>query len=238
VPASPKKRKIAPKKEFALFWCTTEDGSEDWFVVAASAKQAARYHEDSEGYDRGDADAELIAVIPVELRTRASWRDGPGGQLCPSAGPPSDALLVACGAEIVDTDLGPLGQKLGDVGKAVRFGSRLFRAGSVMETVEASFESKRARLSVFSASKRAPFPAWWEWELELTPHFEKRMEDRDFTEIDLRLMLEHASSHRPGASEGRFIIRTRSRGRPWEVVVEPDEVEHLLVVVTAYGIDG
>jgi hypothetical protein len=26
-------------------------------------------------------------------------------------------------------------------------------------------------------------------------------------------------------------------GRKWEVVVEPDEVEHLLVVVTAYGVE-
>jgi hypothetical protein len=28
------------------------------------------------------------------------------------------------------------------------------------------------------------FPEWWEWELELTPHVEKRMEDRGFTEDD------------------------------------------------------
>ena len=36
------------------------------------------------------------------------------------------------------------------------------------------------------------WPAWWEWELEITPHLEKRMEDRDFTEIELREMLEQA----------------------------------------------
>ena len=32
------------------------------------------------------------------------------------------------------------------------------------------------------------FAEWWDWELELTPHVEKRMEDHTFTEVDLRLM--------------------------------------------------
>ena len=31
-------------------------------------------------------------------------------------------------------------------------------------------------------------PDWWDWEVELTAHIEKRMEDRDFTEVDLRAM--------------------------------------------------
>ncbi len=80
-------------------------------------------------------------------------------------------------------------------------------------------------------------PDWSQWELELTPHVEKRMEDRGFTEVDLRHMLEHAASFRTDVVQGRFVIRTRLRGRQWEVVVEPDEVEHLLVVVTAYGVE-
>ena len=62
------------------------------------------------------------------------------------------------------------------------------------------------------------------------------MEDRHFTEVDLRGMLEKASAYRPDVVEGRFIIETRFRRRAWEVVVEPDEVEHLLVIVTAYGV--
>jgi hypothetical protein len=81
------------------------------------------------------------------------------------------------------------------------------------------------------------FPEWWEWELELTPHLEKRMEDRRFTEVDLRLMLERAGGFRPDVVEGRFVIETRFRGQAWEVVVEPDDLEHLLVVVTAYGVE-
>lgn len=90
---------------------------------------------------------------------------------------------------------------------------------------------------MFGGPKRASFPGWWKWEIEFTPHLEKRMEDRGFTEVDLRFMLEHATSYRPSEVESRFVIATRFRGRPWEVVVEPDDVEHLLVVVTAYGVD-
>jgi hypothetical protein len=37
--------------------------------------------------------------------------------------------------------------------------------------------------------------------------------------------------------DGRFVVDTRFHGRTWEVVVEPDELEHLLVVVTAYGVE-
>lgn len=81
------------------------------------------------------------------------------------------------------------------------------------------------------------FPDWWEWELELTPHVEKRMEDRGFTEVDLRSMLERATGFRPDVVDGRFVVETRFRSRAWEVVVEPDEMEHLLVVVTAFGVE-
>ena len=81
------------------------------------------------------------------------------------------------------------------------------------------------------------FPEWWDWELELTPHLEKRMEDRSFTETDLRLMLERATGLRPDFVDGRFVAETRFRAHLWEVVVEPDELEHLLVVVTAYPVE-
>jgi hypothetical protein len=80
------------------------------------------------------------------------------------------------------------------------------------------------------------WPDWWDWELELTPHLEKRMEDRDFGEVDLRSMLEHAHAYRLDVAEGRFVIETRHNRVSWEVIVEPDEMDHLLVVVTAYPI--
>ncbi len=75
------------------------------------------------------------------------------------------------------------------------------------------------------------------WELELTPHVERRMDDRDFTEIDLRSMLDVASAYRSDILTGRFVIVTRHNGRPWDVVVEPDRTDRLLVVVTAYPVD-
>ncbi len=40
-------------------------------------------------------------------------------------------------------------------------------------------------------------------ELDLTPHVEKRMEDRGFTEVDLREMLERASGFRRDVMDGR-----------------------------------
>jgi hypothetical protein len=35
---------------------------------------------------------------------------------------------------------------------------------------------------------RMPWPDWWDWALERTPHLEKRMDDRACTEVDLRAM--------------------------------------------------
>ena len=78
------------------------------------------------------------------------------------------------------------------------------------------------------------WPAWWDWELELSSHLEKRMLQRDFTEIDLRAMLDRATGYHPDFIEGRWIIETRHRHHAWEVVVEPDFLERLLVVISAY----
>jgi len=46
-------------------------------------------------------------------------------------------------------------------------------------------------------------PGWWDFELELSPHLEDRMIDRDFSEADLRLMIEVTKRIRPGGSAGR-----------------------------------
>ena len=51
-----------------------------------------------------------------------------------------------------------------------------------------------------------------------------------------RQMLEDASSLRPDVEEGRWVITARHRHRAWEIVVEPDEAEHVLVVITAYPV--
>ena len=50
-----------------LYWVTTQEHDEDWFVFAESARQARAFHEDCEGYDKGDAHSRLI-VSKVTLK--------------------------------------------------------------------------------------------------------------------------------------------------------------------------
>jgi hypothetical protein len=50
-------------------------------------------------------------------------------------------------------------------------------------------------------------------------------------------MLEQASKFSPNVLEGRFVIATRHGTRPWEVIVEPDDEDQLLVVITAYPVE-
>ncbi len=80
------------------------------------------------------------------------------------------------------------------------------------------------------------WPNWWRWELEITPHVEKRMEDRSFTEIDLRSMLDQAINYQPDILEGRWVINTKLQGIQWEVIEEPEPDEQRLVVITAYSV--
>ena len=51
---------MASNKTVKLYWVTTADHDEDWFIVAESARQARAYHEHYEGYGAGDARARLI----------------------------------------------------------------------------------------------------------------------------------------------------------------------------------
>ena len=81
------------------------------------------------------------------------------------------------------------------------------------------------------------WPDWWKWELEITPHVEKRMEQRDFTEISLREMLDRALGFRPDERYGRYVIESQYRRKGWEVIVEPDSEGELLVIVTAYPVE-
>ncbi|WP_295456942.1 DUF4258 domain-containing protein [uncultured Thiodictyon sp.] len=83
-----------------------------------------------------------------------------------------------------------------------------------------------------------PWPDWWDWEIDLTPHFLKRMEDRDFSELDLRGMLQRAKTYGKDVAEDRWVIGTRHNLQRWEVIVEPDVIEQLLIIITAYPISG
>ena len=84
---------------------------------------------------------------------------------------------------------------------------------------------------------RRAWPTWWEWELELSSHLLKRMIDRGFTEIDLRSMMISAVGLREDDEPGRWIVETMHAAHPWEVIVEPDVDQRLLVVITAYRAD-
>ena len=64
----------------------------------------------------------------------------------------------------------------------------------------------------------------------------QRMEERDFTEVDVREMLEAATGFAADVVDGRFLIESQLRGRRWHVIVEPDPEDSLLVVVTAYSV--
>jgi hypothetical protein len=77
-------------------------------------------------------------------------------------------------------------------------------------------------------------PDWWSFELELSGHILERMLDRGFSEADLRLMFETAIHLRPGRLEGRWIVETTHQQEAWEIVVEPDHADRVIVVVTAY----
>ncbi len=73
-----------------LYWVTTEDHDEDWFMVASSLKEAAKLHEEMEGYEPGDAKAEEILAIKGDVPAEAGW--------------PSDELLLAVGAKILHNE--------------------------------------------------------------------------------------------------------------------------------------
>jgi hypothetical protein len=64
------------------------------------------------------------------------------------------------------------------------------------------------------------------------------MARREFNEVDLRAMLEHARVVRPDHVDGRFVVEALHRRRPWIVIVEPEEERACILVVTAYPVQG
>ena len=82
------------------------------------------------------------------------------------------------------------------------------------------------------------WPEWWNWEVELSAHLLKRMEDRRFNQTDLRLMIEDAFGYHEGTERGRYVVQTRREGGAWEVIVEPVPEDEVLVIVTAYPLES
>ena len=74
-------------------------------------------------------------------------------------------------------------------------------------------------------------PEWWEWELGFDSHIEDRMEERGFSEVELRAMLEDATSLSPARRKGRWSAHTHFQGLPWVVVLEPDAADQITYVI-------
>jgi hypothetical protein len=94
-----------------LYWVTTADHDEDWFIVANSKKEASRLHEESEGYNPGDAFAEEIMEIPDDIPAKTGW--------------PSDNLLLSLGASFIRVQ----------TPRVVKIGERQFCEGLLEETI-------------------------------------------------------------------------------------------------------
>ena len=80
-------------------------------------------------------------------------------------------------------------------------------------------------------------PSWWHWDLELNPHVLTRMEERDFTEVELRGMLSRTSRLARDVVPGRWQAFTRWRKKRWIVILEPDPEDRVVVVITAFQVE-
>ena len=75
-PSRARKGAAAPGKRAAaaalkLFWCTTPDHDEDWFIIATSPASAERSHAIEEGYDVMDVDAEYVCDVPTGVEAES-----------------------------------------------------------------------------------------------------------------------------------------------------------------------
>ena len=50
--------------------------------------------------------------------------------------------------------------------------------------------------------------------------------------------MESAMKLRQDEEPGRWVVQTSHESRHWEIVVEPDPADHLLVVITAYPVES
>ena len=119
------------KQAVKLYWVTTNDHDEDWFIFAESARSAKAYHEDYEGYGKGDARSRLIVSdVPLNKFTNGE--------------PPCHAQmreLFALGFE----DAGSVPNQ-----RSVRFEGKTYTEGMLESLVEA----KRDRLALAEGERR------------------------------------------------------------------------------------
>jgi hypothetical protein len=63
------------------------------------------------------------------------------------------------------------------------------------------------------------------------------MDERGLSEVDLRAMMEEATGYSDDVAEGRFVVFASVRRRRWNIIVEPDPDDDVLVVVTAFPVE-
>ncbi|PCI72007.1 MAG: hypothetical protein COB38_04710 [Gammaproteobacteria bacterium] len=56
-----------------LFWVSTDDHHEDWFMFAETDAKAAQLHEEYEGYNPEDASALLVCYVPDDINVIEGW---------------------------------------------------------------------------------------------------------------------------------------------------------------------
>lgn len=118
-----------------LYWVTTPDHDEDWFIVASSSQVACKLHEDMEGYNPGEATAEAVLDIPRDVPVEKGW--------------PPEELLHSLGAEFLHDDQ-PRVVKIG--GKTYCEG---MLASTLDEIVDDAFEARgEGRVN---NTKKSPF---------------------------------------------------------------------------------
>lgn len=121
-------KKWAAYAPLKLYWCTTPDGDEDWFIVAHKVAQAALQHARAEGYDDEDASAEFIMTLPDQLQNQ-------GDTLL---GWPNHDVLRACGACFVREE----------TPRVVELGGRTFSEGMLEHAIRQMHDD------IFEASKQ------------------------------------------------------------------------------------
>ena len=113
-----------------LYWCETDDHDEDWFVVAQDEEEAAHFHEVQEGYDDGEATAELVCALPPPEQRKYDEANWPG-----------EETLLACGAEMLPVvrqdGQDALRAQLGSGSRAVRLNGVVYVEGDIVSNSRA-----------------------------------------------------------------------------------------------------
>jgi len=99
-----------------LFWATTPDGYENWFVIAETKKGASEFHELAEGFNLGYAKAHFICEIPEKLIKKYKLKE---------AGWPAHELIKDLGGKLI-TESNP---------RKVNFNGRIFIEGTFSEGI-------------------------------------------------------------------------------------------------------